>query len=72
MDLRQPNVVLRGGSAWQLPEHERTIYVEDATAVLKLPLGNRHEHFAPTRETMSMDGQVLLVFDWVETTYVAE
>jgi hypothetical protein len=72
MAERQPNIILRGGCARHLTEDEKARYLEDTSSVLKVHLGNRHEHFAPSSETMAVYGRVLRVFDWVDTTYVAE
>ncbi|WP_043489106.1 MULTISPECIES: DUF5988 family protein [Streptomyces] len=72
MQMPKANVILRGGPASQLPEGERVRYVADAAISLKLPRGNRYEHFEPSPETINHDGVDLQVFTWTRVTYVAE
>lgn len=67
---RIPNVVLHGGPA--IPDRDRVRYVEDTTERFKLFRGNRYEHFDPTGETSLHLGEELLVFTWIQSTFVAE
>ncbi|MEU3959527.1 DUF5988 family protein [Streptomyces buecherae] len=74
---RQPapteaNIILRGGPAEDLPDHERVRYVPDPGSMFKLPRGNHYAHFAPTTETVAHGEHALRVFRWTRTTYVAE
>lgn len=41
-------------------------------AVVKLLNGNRYEHFAPTSETVFVEGRRLQIFVWSGYTKVAE
>ncbi|MFT2014445.1 DUF5988 family protein [Streptomyces sp. 796.1] len=68
----EANVILRGGPAADLPDHERIRYVHDPGATLKLHRGNHYAHFAPTAETVPHGERALRVFHWTRTTYVAE
>ncbi|MEU8379186.1 DUF5988 family protein [Streptosporangium sp. NPDC048865] len=68
MESREPNVILRGGPAW-IPETERIRHHADPDSVIKLPWGNRYEHFKPTDETASAG---LRVMEWTGFTCVAE
>ncbi|WEV28799.1 DUF5988 family protein [Streptomyces sp. 71268] len=68
----EANIILRGGPAEDLPDHERIRYVRDPGSMLKLPRGNHYAHFAPTAETVAHGERALRVFRWTRTTYVAE
>lgn len=68
----EANVILRGGPAADLPDHERIRYVPDPGATLKLARGNHYAHFTPTTETVPHGERALRVFRWTRTTYVAE
>lgn len=67
----EPNAILRGGPH-SLGAQGRVVAVADRIAVLKVPNGNRYEHFAPSAETVAADGRVLQVWNWVRCTYIAE
>ena len=67
----KPNVILRGGPP-SLTDDARLRGVSDTTLILKVPNGNRYEHFAPSSETVSVHGRTLRVYVWVRCTYVAE
>jgi uncharacterized protein DUF5988 len=66
-----PNVILEGGPTL-LPDEERVRYVADPGEKIKLLRGHRYDHFEPTAQTSSRQGQVLHVFVWSGSTYVAE
>jgi hypothetical protein len=67
-----PNVILQGGPAESFPEHERVRFLDDSLHVLKLPRGNRYEHFRLSARTVRHNSSVLRVFEWTGSTYVAE
>jgi hypothetical protein len=65
------NALLRGGPP-SLTLRDRIRYVENIDEKIKLPNGNRYEHFEPTGETDLLLGRNLYVFAWAGCTYVAE
>ncbi|MBV6701495.1 DUF5988 family protein [Kitasatospora aureofaciens] len=66
-----PNVFLAGAPA--LTGAEQLRYVADLDAAkVKVPLGNRYEHFEASTETTLVDDRELRVFVWTHSTYVAE
>jgi hypothetical protein len=68
----EPNVILYGGSSERMTHQERIRHLPDCEEKIKLPLGNRVEHFEPTNQVELHDGRTLRVFAWVQNTYVAE
>ncbi|OEV04864.1 DUF5988 family protein [Streptomyces oceani] len=70
MRSNEANVLLRGGPLRHLPEQERTRCVSDPTAPVKVMRSNRYDHFEPSTETVLVEGQELLAFDWSGSTYV--
>ncbi|MFD0278337.1 DUF5988 family protein [Kitasatospora sp. NPDC127111] len=70
-DNGAPNVFLTGAAA--LTGAERLRHVADVdVAKVKVPLGNRYEHFEASSETTLVDDRELRVFVWTHSTYVAE
>ncbi|MCC9312007.1 DUF5988 family protein [Kitasatospora sp. RB6PN24] len=70
-DNRAPNVFLTGAPA--LTGAERLRHVADVDAAkVKVPLGNRYEHFEASARTTVVDDRELRVFVWTHSTYVAE
>jgi hypothetical protein len=67
-----PNIILRGGPVTGFTSELVQHHVPETESVFKLDLGNRREHFVPTPETELHDGVELRVFQWLQTTYVAE
>lgn len=67
----EPNAILRGGPS-SLPPSERVRHVEDTGDKIKLPRGNRYEHFEPTAEIETSLGRPLRVYVWTGCTHVAE
>ncbi|MEU0304596.1 DUF5988 family protein [Streptomyces sp. NPDC006175] len=72
MSMIEPNVILRGGPSPYLSEDQRICYVEQLDEKLKLPRGNRYEHFEPTAESEVHEGVPLRVFTWTGATQFAE
>ncbi|MER6400552.1 MULTISPECIES: DUF5988 family protein [unclassified Kitasatospora] len=70
-DNGAPNVFLTGAPV--LTGAERLRHVADTGATkVKVPLGNRYEHFEASSETTLVDDRELRVFVWTHSTYVAE
>lgn len=67
-----PNVFLRGMPSGLLIDGARERWIEELGEDLKLFMGNRHEHFRPLPETVTVDGRELRVFEWTHSTFVAE
>jgi hypothetical protein len=67
----EPNVILHGGPA-SLPLADRIQYVENTDEKVKLPMGNRYEHFEPTCEMERHFERDLRILVWTGCTYVAE
>lgn len=67
-----PNAVLHGGHHTTCGPYERYIYVDDVAGMVKISTGNGYDHFVPTNETTSHQGQDVRVFVWSHRTYVAE
>ncbi|MDJ1130688.1 DUF5988 family protein [Streptomyces iconiensis] len=72
MSAAEPNVILRGGPSTYLSEDQRIRHVERLDEELKLPRGNRYEHFEPTGESETHNGVRLRVFVWRSATQFAE
>jgi Family of unknown function (DUF5988) len=72
MDPLQANTVLVGGPANDLPFDQRLRRVDDAGETVKVPGGNRYDHYRPTGEVHIHDGRQLRVYVWAHRTYVAE
>ena len=70
--VEEPNVILTGGPASFLERGGRLRFADRPEAVVKLLNGNRYEHFAPTPETVFVDGRRLRIFAWTGFTKVAE
>ena len=70
--LQEPNVILTGGPASFLDRGGRLRFADRLDTVVKLLNGNRYEHFAPTAETVFVDGRRLRIFAWTAFTKVAE
>lgn len=68
----RPNVILSGGPVDRLPEHQRIRYVADETDSVKVLMGNRYEHWAPSEQKVTHAQGELRVFHWSRYTYVAE
>ncbi|MFB6893733.1 DUF5988 family protein [Kitasatospora sp. NPDC056327] len=68
----EPNTILEGGPATGLPEHERVRFLDAEQHVLKLPRGNRYEHFRRSHRTVRHRASELRVFEWTGSTFVAE
>ncbi len=69
----RPNVLLTGGPSSVITEGQRTRYLADIDVPkIKIPRGNRYEHFEATAETTLVDDHELRVFVWTHSTYVAE
>lgn len=67
----RPNAILEGGPSL-LPTEERLRFVADQQASLKLPRGNRYEHFRRSPDTVQHELGVLQVYTWTGSTFVAE
>ncbi|MFC5172968.1 DUF5988 family protein [Streptomyces mutomycini] len=72
MSIAEPNVILRGGPSTYLSEEQRIRHVERLDEKLKLPRGDRYEHFEPTAESEVHEGVALRVFTWTGATQFAE
>lgn len=72
MDIKEPNVLLRGGPSAAFPDEERVRHVPDRETTLKLIRGNRYEHWEPTAEKVRHGDRELQVFVWSGCTYLAE
>lgn len=73
VDTREePNAILTGGPAGFASGTGRMWFAERPDRVVKLLNGNRYEHFAPTPETVLVEGRPLQVFRWAGFTKVAE
>ncbi|KPC79009.1 MULTISPECIES: DUF5988 family protein [Streptomyces] len=72
MSTVEPNVILRGGPSTYLSEEQRICHVERLDEKLKLPRGDRYEHFEPTAESEVHEGVALRVFTWTGATQFAE
>lgn len=70
--LEQPNVILTGGPDSFFEVRDRVRFAERLDSTVKLLNGNRYEHFAPTPETVFVEGRRLQIFSWTGTTKVAE
>ena len=70
--LEQPNVILTGGPEPFFESTGRIRFTERLDSAVKLLNGNRYEHFAPTPETVFVDGRRLHIFSWTGSTKVAE
>jgi hypothetical protein len=70
--LEEPNAILTGGPAGFAANGGRTWFADRPDRVVKLLNGNRYEHFAPTSETVTVDGRALQVFRWAGYTKIAE
>ena len=69
----QPNILLTGGpTGFATRNGGREWFAERLDRAVKLLNGNRYEHFAPTAETVLVDGRRLLVFRWAGYTKIAE
>lgn len=72
-DNGAPNVFLTGAPAAVIAAEDRLRYVADLDATkVKIPRGNRYEHFEASSETTRVDDHELRVFVWTHSTYVAE
>ncbi len=67
-----PNAFLRGIPTSLLIDGARERRVDEIDENLKLFMGNRHEHFRPLAETVTIGGRELRVFEWTHSTFVAE
>lgn len=68
-----PNVFLTGGPPSVITEERQLHYIENLNVPkVKLPFGNRYEHFEASSETTYVDDRELRVFVWTHSTYVAE
>jgi hypothetical protein len=67
-----PNVFLTGIPTCLLTDGGPERRVDRIDADLKLFMGNRHEHFRPLAETVTIDGRELRIFQWTHSTFVAE
>lgn len=67
-----PNAFLRGIPISLLIDGARERRVDEIDETLKLFMGNRHEHFRPLAETVTIGGRELRVFEWTHSTFVAE
>ncbi|HXR69794.1 DUF5988 family protein [Actinocrinis sp.] len=67
-----PNAFLRGIPVSLLIDGARERRVDEVDENLKLFMGNRHEHFRPLAETVTIGGRELRVFEWTHSTFVAE
>jgi Family of unknown function (DUF5988) len=72
MSTGKPNAILRGGPAIRFADEQKVLHVLDPEATVKLSMGNCHEHFRPTGETVAQGEWELRVFEWQGSTYVAE
>ncbi|MEV7783091.1 DUF5988 family protein [Kitasatospora sp. NPDC088351] len=68
----EPNTILEGGPANGLPEHERVRFLDAEQHVLKLPRGNRYEHFRRSHRTVRHEASESRVFEWTGSTRPAE
>ncbi|MFC8723060.1 DUF5988 family protein [Kitasatospora sp. NPDC057198] len=66
-----PNVLLTGAPALTGAARLRHVADVDVPKV-KVPLGNRYEHFEASSETTLVDDRELRVFIWTHSTFVAE
>ncbi|MEU5537061.1 DUF5988 family protein [Streptomyces sp. NPDC020362] len=72
-DNGAPNVFLTGAPAAVIAGEGRLHYLADLDAAkVKIPRGNRYEHFEASSETALVDDRELRVFVWTHSTYVAE
>ncbi|MEU9988288.1 DUF5988 family protein [Streptomyces sp. NPDC007971] len=68
-----PNVFLTGAPVTAVAAEERLHHLADLGASkVKIPRGNRYEHFEASSETTLVDDRELRVFVWTHSTYVAE
>lgn len=70
--LEEPNALLTGGPQVFGTDNGRIWFAKRLDQVVKLQNGNRYEHFAPTPETVLVDGRSLRVFRWQGYTKIAE
>ncbi|GHI04349.1 DUF5988 family protein [Streptomyces cellostaticus] len=72
-DNGAPNVFLTGAPATVIAGEEQLRYIADLDVTkVKIPRGNRYEHFEASSETTLVDDRELRVFVWTHSTYVAE
>ncbi|MBP2055463.1 hypothetical protein J2Z21_008477 [Streptomyces griseochromogenes] len=72
-DNGAPNVFLTGAPAAAVAGEERLHYLPDLdVSKVKIPRGNRYEHFEASSEITRVDDRELRVFVWTHSTYVAE
>ncbi|MCP9955775.1 DUF5988 family protein [Actinomadura madurae] len=68
-----PNIFLSGGPPSRITGERQLHYIADLDVPkVKIPFGNRYEHFEASSETMRIDDRELRVFVWTHSTYVAE
>lgn len=71
-EAQAPNAILTGGPSTCFEGKARIWRAARLDAVVKLLNGNRYEHFAPTSETVFVEGRRLQIFVWSGYTKVAE
>ncbi|AXK32415.1 hypothetical protein DVA86_06875 [Streptomyces armeniacus] len=71
MDTRHPNALLTGGPS-ALERAQRLLHVADLNDRVKILMGNRYEHFAPTGKTVDTEQGKVHVFEWSYRTRIAE
>jgi Family of unknown function (DUF5988) len=69
MDMKR--VVLSGGPEY-LPAAIRLHEVTDLKEEVKVQCGAGYEHFEPTDELRTIEGELLPVFAWCSQTRIAE
>lgn len=70
--LLEPNAILTGGPSCCFEGVGRIWSAQRPDSTVKLLNGNRYEHFAPTPETVFIEGRRLQIFVWSGFTKVAE